>query len=100
MGDASDIEQLLGRAKHDILVRRLWAAARLAFVMGSAFAGAAWTARGYLEQLATKDDVAKLLRGQDEKIGQLQASLQTLGDRQTRTETRVDDMRGTMKVRP
>lgn len=100
MGDASDIQDLLGRAKHDIFLRRVWSAAKLFFTMASAFGGAVWTARGYLEQLATKDSMAALLKGQDEKIDRLDLRVSTLGDRQTRTETRVEDIRGTMRVRP
>lgn len=99
MGDVTDASELFAKAHHQIVARKVWAAAKLVFTMLSAFAGAAWTARGYLEQLATKDDVAKLLRGQDEKIGNIQASIQMLNDRETRTETRVEDIRGTMIIR-
>lgn len=73
---------------------------KMSAALVSAFLGAGWTAHGYLAQLATKDDVAKLLKGQDEKIDRLDARLSLLGDRETRTETRVEDLRGTMKVRP
>jgi len=66
----------------------------------AAFAGAGWTAHGYLAQLATKDDVATLLKGQDEKINRLDARLSALGEREARTEARVEDLRGTMKIKP
>jgi hypothetical protein len=99
MGDVTDASELFAKAKHQILMRKVWAASKLAFTMASAFTGAAWTARGYLEQLATKDDVAKLLRGQDEKIGNIQASLSMMNDRLTRAEVRVEDIRGTMVIR-
>jgi len=66
----------------------------------AAFAGAGWTANAYLAQLATKNDVATLLKGQDEKIDRLDARMSMLGEREARTEARVEDLRGTMKVRP
>lgn len=68
--------------------------------LAAAFLGAGWTANAYLGQLATKDDVAKLLKGQDEKLERLDARITILGERETRTETRVEDLRGTMKIKP
>ena len=100
MGDVSDIEELLGKHRRSETLKAVWSAFKFIAVLASAFGGAAWTARGYLEQLATKDDVALLLRGQDEKLDRIDARLTALGDRQTRTETRVEDLRGTMTVRP
>lgn len=99
MGDVSDIAELLPKAQHQVFVKKTWAVVKMLCVMGSAFAGAGWTAHQYLEQLATKEDVAKLLRGQDDKIGNMQASISALNDRLTRAETRVDDIRGGMVIR-
>lgn len=99
MGDVSDIEQLLPKHYDHVFRRKVWSGAKLLLTMASAFGGAVWTARGYLEQIATKDDVAKLLRGQDDKIGSLQGSVAMLNDRLTRAETRVEDIRGTMMIR-
>lgn len=73
---------------------------KMAVTLASAFAGAGWTASGYLNQLATKDDVAKLMKGQDERLDRLDARVTAIGEREARTETRVEDLRGTMKVRP
>jgi hypothetical protein len=100
MSDASDIEELLGKHHQTVFMRRLWAGCKLLLVMASAFGGAVWTARGYLEQLATKDQVAALLKGQDEKFDRIDARLTALGERQAKTESRVDDIRGTITVRP
>jgi hypothetical protein len=100
MSDASDIEELLGKHRHTMIMRKLWAAGRLLLMMASAFGGAAWTARGYLDQLATKDGVASLVKGQDEKFNRIDERLTFLGERQAKTESRVDDIRGTIVVRP
>lgn len=100
MGNATDIEELLPLAKHQIAMRKLYSAVKLVFAFASAFGGAAWSAHQYLAQLATKDDVALLIKGQQEQIRELQSSVALLSDRQTRTEVRVDDLRGTMRIRP
>jgi hypothetical protein len=60
MSEASDIADLLAKATHDVARQR-----RLGWVKGlvfclAAFAGAGWTAHGYLSQLATKADITSL----------------------------------------
>ena len=62
MSDADDIAELLRKAAHDVTrQKRLgWVKGVLALI--AAFAGAAWTARGYLNQLATKEDITSLER--------------------------------------
>lgn len=100
MGDVTDASELFHKATRQIFMRKVWAAGKLVMVMASAFGGAVWTARGYLEQLATKDQVAALLKGQDEKFERIDARISAIGERQAKTEGRVDDIRGTMKVRP
>ncbi len=96
----SDYGELLAAYSHLQKKQKWFGALKMVAALASAFLGAGWTANGYLSQLATKDDVAKLLKGQDEKIERIDARLSTLGERQTRTEVRVEDLRGVMKVRP
>ena len=96
----SDYGELLA-AYSALQKKQKWVAPlKMAAALVSAFLGAGWTAHGYLSQLATKDDVATLLKGQDEKINRLDARLSALGEREARTEARVEDLRGTMRVRP
>ena len=100
MASDSDYGELLA-AYSALHKKEKWlGAAKMVIALISAFAGAGWAANAYLAQLATKDDVAKLLKGQDEKIDRLDARLTALGEREARTETRVEDLRGTMKVKP
>jgi hypothetical protein len=71
IGDASDIEGLLAAHKH--AKRMGWVKTglvALSSLAGSAM-GAGWVARGYLEQLATKSQVAELIAGQQAQIGGL-----------------------------
>lgn len=87
MTDVSDIGDLLEKAqKH---ARRIgWlktALVALSSLVGTAI-GAGWTARGYLGQLATKDDVVKIMNGQQEQIADLQKGQRALGDRVTTNE--------------
>lgn len=68
MGADSDYGELL--AAYSALQRKAkwWGAAKTVCTLVAAFLGAGWTARGYLEQLATKDHVAVLIRGQQEQL--------------------------------
>lgn len=100
MSDASDIEELLGKHRRSMLFKKAWSGAKLLLVMGAAWWGSGVAAGRYLEQLATKDQVAALLKGQDEKFNRIDERLSFLGERQAKTESRVDDIRGTMIVRP
>lgn len=68
MGEPSDIEALLRGHFETEKKRRRVGWMKMASVLISTFAGAGWTARGYLNQIATKEDVAKLLNGQQEQI--------------------------------
>lgn len=100
MATDSDYGELLA-AYSAMHKKRGWIGAlKMAAMLASAFIGAGWTANAYLAQLATKDGVAALLKGQDEKLERLDARLSALGEREARTEARVEDLRGTMKVRP
>jgi len=62
MNDVDDIAELLRKATHDIAHQRKlgWIKGVLALV--AAFAGAGWSARSYLSQLATKEDISGLER--------------------------------------
>jgi hypothetical protein len=82
MGDVSDIEVLLKAAKrHAALVS--WGKAGLIAGLSAigAFFGAGWTARGYLEQLATKDSMASLMAGQKTVTDSLETHVSRLDER-------------------
>jgi hypothetical protein len=87
MGEVSDIEGLLrGHFETEKKKRRLnWL--RTLGILVSTFAGAGWSMHGYLNTLATKDDVAKLISGQQDQIKDLQNSTRLVADRMTQTES-------------
>ena len=89
----SDYGELL--AAYSALQKKAkWAGAiKMAAALASAFLGAGWAAHNYLAQLATKDDVARLLAGQQEQIRQLDERVATLHVRVSIAEDRLSGMR-------
>lgn len=82
MNDADDIAELLRKAAHDVAHQR-----RIGWIKGvaalvAAFAGASWTARGYLSQLVTKEDLTGLAR-------QYEASFETARQRAEHQDERI-----------
>lgn len=69
-------------------------------VLLSTFLGAGWTARGYLEQLATKDSQAVLIKGLQEQLDRHDGRLALYNDRITVVEVLCGSSHGGMKVRP
>jgi hypothetical protein len=100
MGDVSDIAELLPKARHDIARKRIVGVVKAVMALAAIYAAAGRVTEDWIaNKFAKKDDVAQLIRGQDDKIGQCQAAIQALSERQARTETRVEDIRGTMVIR-
>ncbi len=83
----SDIEVLLKAAKrHAALVS--WGKAGLIAALSAigAFFGAGWTARGYLEQLATKEQMTALSNGQKAQIEDVEGKATALDKRMSLVE--------------
>ena len=82
MSDEDDIAELLRKAAHDLQHQKRigWVKGVLALV--AAFGGASWTARGYLSQLATKEDITNLER-------QYGAAYETTRARDERQDERI-----------
>lgn len=85
MSDADDIAELLRKAAHDVARQRKLGWIKGVFALLAAFGGASWTARGYLNQLATKEDITGLER-------QYAASFETLRERAERLEGRLSSI--------
>ena len=60
MSDVDDMGELLAKAIHDLNRQKKIGWIRGVAVLVAAFAGAGWTARGYLAQLPTKEDLTVL----------------------------------------
>ena len=96
MASESDYGELLA-AYSAVQRKQKWLGPlKMVLALASAALGAGWTAHGYLGQLATKDDVAKLIAGQ-------QAQIRALDSRVAALHTRVavlEDRTSGLKVRP
>jgi len=104
MSDVDDIAELLRKASHDLQHQKRMGWVKGVFALLAAFAGAAWTARGYLSQLATKDDISSLERQyaasfetgrarderQDERLSQLEPKCSESQQCCIRTNERLD----------
>jgi len=100
MSSDSDYGELLAAYSALHKKARWLGAVKMAAALVAAFLGAGWTARGYLEQLATKDHVAMLLKGQDEKLKDVDAKLAMHNQRITVVEVLCQEPRRGMTVRP
>ncbi len=101
MGEISDIEELLRKAKrHATLIAWIKVGiVSLCTLIGSAF-GAGMTASKYLDQLMTKDQGQKLLLGQQTQLESMGSTIRLVTDRVAATEQndrfqdkREDDLR-------
>jgi hypothetical protein len=87
LSDVSDIEKLLAAHKrHIALVSWLKTGLVAVSTAVAAFFGAGWTARGYLEQLSTKEQVTALMNGQKTQISDLEDKSAKLAERVSLTE--------------
>lgn len=83
--EVDDIAELLRKASHDLAHQRKLGWVKGVLALLAAFAGAAWTARGYLSQLATRDDISNLER-------QYAAAFETSRARTEHLEERVSSL--------
>ena len=60
VSDASDIGELLQKATHDLARQKRAGWVKGVALLIAAFAGAGWSARAYLEQLPTKQDLTNI----------------------------------------
>lgn len=69
---------------------------KLVIVAGCSLVGSGWAANAYLGKLATKDDVAALIAGQQAQLKEINDKLVALNVRMSVAEDRLSGM----KVRP
>jgi len=86
MSDADDIAELLQKAVHDLARQKRLGWIKGVGVLVAAFAGAGWTAHGYLSQLVTKDDLTSLERQYTRVQEDEQAHERLQDDRMSRLE--------------
>ncbi len=75
-------------------------AAKMAAMLVATFAGAGWTARGYLEQLATKDSQAALVAGLQKQLDAHDGRLAVYSERITVVEVLCGQPHRGLTVRP
>ena len=73
---------------------------KMAMVLVATFAGAGWTARGYLEQLATKESQAILVAGLQKQLDAHDGRLALYNDRITVVEVLCGSNHRGLTVRP
>ena len=92
MGTDSDYGELLA-AYSALQKKQRFTTIRAIVLLASAFAGSGWVANAYLGRLATKDDVAALIAGQQAQLKDINDKLAMLNVRMSVAEDRLSGMR-------